>query len=184
MGLSWGRSLLSGLLALGLAACVTPYGAGPAQVGTAQGQGKGGGTSDGAVSGHTDVRLTRAAQSLMAGLLKDADVRQQTAAGPVSLYLHPVTLKQGDAQALNAQLVRSLTQSGRFTLVAGSSSLGGELEYHQAGGATPAALVRLGKRTGARWMLYGGLDAQGRLAMQLMDLKSGEWLWSGYRSPR
>ena len=44
----------------------------------------------------------------------------------------------------------------------------------------PAALVRLGKRTGARWMLYGGLDARGRLAMQLIDLKSGECVITSY----
>ncbi|WP_409422553.1 hypothetical protein ABHF91_05965 [Pseudaeromonas sp. ZJS20] len=177
----WGRYLLPGLLALGLGACVSPYGAGPAQVGSVQQPA--GGSSGQQPASTNGASLNRAAASLMAGLLKDADVQAQTADGPVSLYLHPVSLTQGDAEALNAQLKRSLQQSGRFNLVTDTSAAGG-LEYHQAGGVTPAALVRLGKRTGARWMLYGGLDARGRLAMQLIDLKSGEWLWSGYRSPR
>ncbi|MOA60699.1 Penicillin-binding protein activator LpoB [compost metagenome] len=49
----------------------------------------------------------------------------------------------------------------------------------------PASLVRLGRQTGAGYMLYGDLVSEGsryRLAMSLMDLKSGELLWSGNRS--
>lgn len=177
----WGHYLLPGVLALGLGACVSPYGSGSAQVGSVQ-QPAGG--ASGIQSAPTaSASLNRAAASLMAGLLKDADVQDQTAEGPVDLYLHPVSLTQGDANALNAQLKQSLQQSGRFHLVAASLGAAG-LEYHQASGVTPAALVRLGKRSGARWMLYGGLDSHGRLAMQLIDLKSGEWLWSGYRTPR
>jgi len=177
-----GRYLLVSVLALGLNACVGPYQAAPAPVGTIQGQGAS--AADGTAAGQTDARLTRAAQSLMAGLLHDADVQQQTSAEPVALYLHPVSLSQGDAQPLNEALRRSLVNSGRITLVTAPAGITEQLEYHQAGGATPAALVRLAKRAGARWMLYGGLDEQGRLAMQLIDLKGGEWLWSGYRTPR
>ena len=59
-----------------------------------------------------------------------------------------------------------------------------QLEYQQ-GGMNPASLVRLGRQTGAGYMLYGDLLSEGgryRLAMSLMDLKSGELLWNASRS--
>ncbi|MGL5707864.1 MAG: penicillin-binding protein activator LpoB, partial [Aeromonas sp.] len=49
----------------------------------------------------------------------------------------------------------------------------------------PASLVRLGRQTGAGYMLYGDLVAEGsryRLSMTLMELRSGELLWNGSRS--
>ena len=64
------------------------------------------------------------------------------------------------------------------------AAITGQLEYQQ-GGMNPASLVRLGRQTGAGYMLYGDLLSEGsryRLAMSLMDLKSGELLWSGSRS--
>ena len=53
------------------------------------------------------------------------------------------------------------------------------------GGGASASLVRLGRQTGAGYMLYGDLLSEGgryRLAMSLMDLKSGELLWNASRS--
>lgn len=64
------------------------------------------------------------------------------------------------------------------------AAITGQLEYQQ-GGINPAALVRLGRQTGAGYLLYGELATQGRgyrLMMTLMDLRSGELLWDGSRS--
>ncbi|WP_429101279.1 penicillin-binding protein activator LpoB [Aeromonas rivipollensis] len=64
------------------------------------------------------------------------------------------------------------------------AAITGQLEYQQ-GGMNPASLVRLGRQTGAGYMLYGDLVSEGsryRLAMSLMDLKSGELIWNGSRS--
>ena len=84
-----------------------------------------------------------------------------------------------------AMIQRIQANSGfRFADPGQVAAITGQLEYQQ-GGMNPASLVRLGRQTGAGYMLYGDLVSEGsryRLAMSLMDLKSGELLWNASRS--
>ena len=84
-----------------------------------------------------------------------------------------------------AMIQRIQANSGfRFADPGQVSAITSQLEYQQ-GGMNPASLVRLGRQTGASYMLYGDLLSEGgryRLAMSLMDLKSGELLWNESRT--
>ncbi|MGL6048939.1 MAG: penicillin-binding protein activator LpoB, partial [Aeromonas salmonicida] len=59
----------------------------------------------------------------------------------------------------------------------------------------PASMVRLGKQTGARYMVYGNLssivkdngtvkDVYYQMTMNLMDLQNGELLWADQKKIR
>lgn len=92
------------------------------------------------------------------------------------------TADEVDTGQMDDVLRRALLASGRYQLVDNASvdALGSQLEYQQGGDVSPAALVRLGKQAGARYMLYGYLDkpkSRLRLSMTLLDLQSGEVVW-------
>ncbi|WP_116472779.1 penicillin-binding protein activator LpoB [Zobellella maritima] len=85
-----------------------------------------------------------------------------------------------DTRALTQRLQANL--SSRLSFVDGDkvSNLRQQLAY-QSGRADMAALVSLGKQSGASYLLSGSLNRAGAgftLSAQLMDLRSGELLWS------
>ena len=71
-----------------------------------------------------------------------------------------------------------------------------QLEYQQSSGMVDSAsMVRLGKQTGARYMVYGNLasivkdngkvkDVYYQMTMNLMDLQNGELLWADQKEIR
>ena len=91
-----------------------------------------------------------------------------------------------DTRAMAAAMSKRIQSKSGFRFVDPGqvAAITGQLEYQQ-GRMNPASLVRLGRQTGAGYMLYGDLVAEGsryRLSMTLMELRSGELLWSGSRS--
>ena len=134
------------------------------------------------------VAPTGLAVALADDFLKAADVQALAGSSPVLLLMAP---QNGTGEPFSTQPMavamsqRIQANSGfRFADPGQVAAITGQLEYQQ-GGMNPASLVRLGRQTGAGYMLYGDLLSEGsryRLAMSLMDLKSGELLWSGSRS--
>jgi uncharacterized protein (TIGR02722 family) len=70
-----------------------------------------------------------------------------------------------------------------------------QLEYQQQRHGGSASMVRLGKQTGARYMVYGNLasivkdngkvkDVYYQMTMNLMDLQNGELLWADQKEIR
>ncbi|OEG02478.1 penicillin-binding protein activator LpoB [Aeromonas caviae] len=188
------RSLLMvGALMLGGCA-VNPYGGTPAPVGepdkpVTQPQ------KPATQSGKTEpvpapkpVAPTGLAVSMADAFLKSAEVQSIAGSSPVLLLMAP---QNGTGEAFSTQpmavamIQRIQANSGfRFADPGQVAAITGQLEYQQ-GGMNPASLVRLGRQTGAGYMLYGDLVSEGsryRLAMSLMDLKSGELLWNGSRT--
>ncbi|MBM7457130.1 hypothetical protein HNR62_003041 [Oceanisphaera litoralis] len=91
-----------------------------------------------------------------------------------------------DTRGLTERLRASLSGSLTFADSARVSSLRQQLAY-QDGRADMAALVRLGKQSGADYLLSTTLTRNGggtRLQGQLMELSSGEVLWSDSVSER
>ncbi|GHA19311.1 penicillin-binding protein activator LpoB [Oceanisphaera arctica] len=91
-----------------------------------------------------------------------------------------------DTQGLTERLRANLSGSLTFADGARVSSLRQQLAY-QGGRADMAALVRLGKQSGADYLLSTTLTRNGggtRLQGQLMELSSGEVLWSDSVSER
>lgn len=85
-----------------------------------------------------------------------------------------------DTRSLTQRLQANLSSRLRFVDGEKVSSLRQQLAY-QSGRADMAALVSLGKQSGAGYLLSGSLDRAGAgfsLSAQLMDLRSGELLWS------
>ncbi|TNH94504.1 penicillin-binding protein activator LpoB [Aeromonas sobria] len=117
------------------------------------------------------------------------EVRELTQTGQPVLLLTPPRNGTGepvDTRAMVAAMSKRIMSKSGFRFVDPGQVAGitGQLEYQQ-GRMNPASLVRLGRQTGARYMLYGDLVAEGsryRLSMTLMELRSGELLWSGSRS--
>lgn len=135
------------------------------------------------------VAPTGLALAMADAFLKAPEVQALSQDGsPVLLLMAP---QNGTGEPFSTQPMavamsqRIQTNSGfRFADPGQVAAITGQLEYQQ-GGMNPASLVRLGRQTGAGYMLYGDLLSEGsryRLAMSLMDLKSGELLWSGSRS--
>ncbi|TFF77865.1 penicillin-binding protein activator LpoB [Aeromonas taiwanensis] len=134
------------------------------------------------------VAPTGLAVSMADAFLKSAEVQSIAGSSPVLLLMAP---QNGTGEAFSTQpmavamIQRIQANSGfRFADPGQVAAITGQLEYQQ-GGMNPASLVRLGRQTGAGYMLYGDLVSEGsryRLAMSLMDLKSGELLWNGSRS--
>lgn len=90
-----------------------------------------------------------------------------------------------DTQAIAVAMQKQIQAHSVFRFVDGNQvkAITRQLEYQQAG-VNPASLVRLGRQTGANYMLYGevsGSASQYRLAMSLMELRSGELLWQESR---
>lgn len=187
------RSLLMvGALLLGGCA-VNPYGSAPAPVGEPD---KPVSQPDKPVTepevvkpAPKPVAPTGLALAMADAFLKAPEVRALSQDGsPVLLLMAP---QNGTGEPFSTQPMavamsqRIQANSGfRFADPGQVAAITGQLEYQQ-GGMNPASLVRLGRQTGAGYMLYGDLLSEGsryRLAMSLMDLKSGELLWSGSRS--
>ena len=135
------------------------------------------------------VAPTGLAVAMADAFLKAPEVQALSQDGrPVLLLMAP---QNGTGEPFSTQPMavamsqRIQANSGfRFADPGQVAAITGQLEYQQ-GGMNPASLVRLGRQTGAGYMLYGDLLSEGgryRLAMSLMDLKSGELLWSGNRS--
>ena len=129
-----------------------------------------------------------AGSAAMAQTLKAADVQALAGNSPVLLLMAPQngTGEPFSTQPLAVAMIQRIQKQGGFSFADPGqvSAITSQLEYQQ-GGMNPASLVRLGRQTGAGYMLYGDLVSEGgryRLAMSLMDLKSGELLWSGNRS--
>ncbi|MBO1519792.1 penicillin-binding protein activator LpoB [Oceanisphaera pacifica] len=108
-------------------------------------------------------------------------------AGPV--LLNPIRNNAGspvDTQGLTSRLSANLSGQLNFADGATVSRLRQQLAY-QGGRADMAALVRLGKQSGADYLLSTELSRSGstiKLQGQLMELASGELLWSDQVSGR
>ena len=103
-----------------------------------------------------------------------------------------------DTEALTDTMRTQLLRSGkvRFVDMSKVAAVKEQLEYQQAAGMVdPASMVRMGKQTGAQYMLYGNLasivkdngkvkDVFYQLTMNLMDLKSGELVWADQQEIR
>lgn len=135
------------------------------------------------------VAPTGLAVAMADAFLKAPEVQALSRDGsPVLLLMAP---QNGTGESFNTQsmavaMIQRIQKQGGFSFADPGqvSAITSQLEYQQ-GGMNPASLVRLGRQTGAGYMLYGDLVSEGgryRLAMSLMDLKSGELLWSGNRS--
>ncbi|EZH82500.1 TPA: penicillin-binding protein activator LpoB [Aeromonas hydrophila] len=117
------------------------------------------------------------------------EVRELAQTGQPVLLLTPPqngTSEPVDTRAMAAAMSKRIQSKSGFRFVDPGqvAAITGQLEYQQ-GRMNPASLVRLGRQTGAGYMLYGDLVAEGsryRLSMTLMELRSGELLWSGSRS--
>ena len=103
-----------------------------------------------------------------------------------------------DTESITDTIQNKLINSGKFRFVDMSKvqSVKEQLEYQQQSGmVNPAAMVRLGKQTGAQYMLYGNLasivkdngkvkDVFYQLTMNLMELESGELIWADQQEIR
>jgi len=117
------------------------------------------------------------------------EVRELAQQGQPVLLLTPPqngTDEPVDTRAMAATMSKRIQSKSGFHFVEPGqvAAITSQLEYQQ-GRINPASLVRLGRQSGAGYILYGDLVAEGsryRLSMSLMELRSGELLWSGSRS--
>ncbi|MBX9565133.1 penicillin-binding protein activator LpoB [Aeromonas hydrophila] len=135
------------------------------------------------------VAPTGLALAMADAFVQVPEVRELAQTGQPVLLLTPPQNGTGepvDTRAMAAAMSKRIQSKSGFRFVdpAQVAAITGQLEYQQ-GRMNPASLVRLGRQTGAGYMLYGDLVAEGsryRLSMTLMELRSGELLWSGSRS--
>ncbi|OIN09218.1 penicillin-binding protein activator LpoB [Oceanisphaera psychrotolerans] len=131
------------------------------------------------------VDLERLVDNLAGSLKRNAAINEVQ--GPV--LLDDISNQAGspvDTQGLTERLRANLSGSLSFADGARVSSLRQQLAY-QDGRADMAALVRLGKQSGADYLLSTTLTRNGDsmiLQGQLMELSSGEVLWSDRVSGR
>ncbi|MFS1161721.1 penicillin-binding protein activator LpoB [Aeromonas salmonicida] len=189
------RSLLMvGALLLGGCA-VNPYGSSPAPVGepdkpVSQPQ-KPVAEPDKAepVPAPEPVAPTGLALAIADAFVQAPEVRELAQSGNAVLLLTPPrdgTNDELDTSTMAAAMSKRIQSKSGFRFVDPGqvTAITGQLEYQQ-GRMNPASLVRLGRQTGAGYMLYGDLVSEGsryRLTMSLMELRSGELLWNGSRS--
>lgn len=133
------------------------------------------------------VAPTGLALAMADAFLKAPEVKALVGSNPVLLLTPPRngTTEPFSTQPMAIAMSQRIQQHGGFSFADPGqvAAITGQLEYQQGG--NPASLVRLGRQTGANYMLYGDLVSEGtgyRLAMTLMDLKSGELLWNASRS--
>ena len=149
--------------------------------------------------GSTDLQSLA---SKMARSLADSHaVKEASANGRPVLFVDSIRNKSSehiDTEALTDSMRTQLLRSGKFRFVDMSKvqSVKEQLEYQQQSGmVNPAAMVRLGKQTGAQYMLYGNLasivkdngkvkDVFYQLTMNLMELESGELIWADQQEIR
>lgn len=135
------------------------------------------------------VAPTGLALAMADAFVQAPEVRELAQTGQPVLLLTPPQNGTGepvDTRAMAAAMSKRIQSKSGFRFVDPGqvAAITGQLEYQQ-GRMNPASLVRLGRQTGAGYMLYGDLVAEGsryRLSMTLMELRSGELLWSGSRS--
>ncbi|HDZ8965546.1 TPA: penicillin-binding protein activator LpoB [Aeromonas dhakensis] len=135
------------------------------------------------------VAPTGLALAMADAFVQAPEVRELAQTGQPVLLLTPPQNGTGepvDTRAMAAAMSKRIQSKSGFRFVDPGqvAAITGQLEYQQ-GRMNPASLVRLGRQTGASYMLYGDLVAEGsryRLSMTLMELRSGELLWSGSRS--
>ena len=135
------------------------------------------------------VAPTGLALAMADAFVQASEVRALAQTGQPVLLLTPPQNGTGepvDTRAMAAAMSKRIQSKSGFRFVDPGqvAAITGQLEYQQ-GRMNPASLVRLGRQTGAGYMLYGDLVAEGsryRLSMTLMELRSGELLWSGSRS--
>ena len=149
--------------------------------------------------GSTDLQSLAAK---MASSFADSPaVREASASGRPVLFVDSIRNKTSehiDTEALTDSIRTQLLRTGKFRFVDMSKvqSVKDQLEYQQQSGmVNPAAAVRLGKQTGAQYMLYGNLasivkdngkvkDVFYQLTMNLMALESGELIWGDQQEIR
>ncbi|TNI14132.1 penicillin-binding protein activator LpoB [Aeromonas veronii] len=135
------------------------------------------------------VAPTALAQAMADLFVQAPEVRELAQTGQPVLLLTPPQNGTGepvDTRAMAAAMSKLIQSKSGFHFVDPGqvAAITGQLEYQQ-GRMNPASLVRLGRQTGAGYMLYGDLVTEGsryRLSMTLMELRSGELIWSGSRS--
>ncbi|HDX8356075.1 TPA: penicillin-binding protein activator LpoB [Aeromonas dhakensis] len=135
------------------------------------------------------VAPTGLALAMADAFVQAPEVRELAQTGQPVLLLTPPQNGTGepvDTRAMAAAMSKRIQSKSGFRFVDPGqvAAITGQLEYQQ-GRMNPASLVRLGRQTSAGYMLYGDLVAEGsryRLSMTLMELRSGELLWSGSRS--
>lgn len=135
------------------------------------------------------VAPTGLALAMADAFVQAPEVRELAQTGQPVLLLTPPQNGTGepvDTRTMAAAMSKRIQSKSGFRFVDPGqvAAITGQLEYQQ-GRMNPASLVRLGRQTGASYMLYGDLVAEGsryRLSMTLMELRSGELLWSGSRS--
>lgn len=145
--------------------------------------------------------LQNMADKMVQSLLTSPGTRELGRAGRPVLFvdnLRNKTSEHIDTEAVTDTVRTRLLRSGKFRFVDMSrvQSVKQQLEYQsQSGMVDPAAMVRLGKQTGAQYMLYGNLssivkdngqvkDVYYQMTMNLMELKTGELVWADQQAIR
>lgn len=149
--------------------------------------------------GSTDLQTL--SNKMVQSLIDSSASSEIGAKGRPVLFVDSIRNKSSehiDTEALTDTMRTQLLRSGKYRFVDMSKvqSAKEQLEYQQQSGMVdPAAMVRLGKQTGAQYMLYGNLasivkdngkvkDVFYQLTMNLMDLQSGELVWADQQEIR
>ena len=145
--------------------------------------------------------LQAIADKMADSMLASPATSEITAGGRPVMFMDSIRNKTSehiDTEAITDTLRTKLLSSGKFRFVDMSkvSAVKQQLEYQQSSGMVdPASMVRLGKQTGARYMVYGNLasivkdngkvkDVYYQMTMNLMDLENGELLWADQKEIR
>ena len=145
--------------------------------------------------------LQAIADKMADSMLASPATSEITAGGRPVMFMDSIRNKTSehiDTEAITDTLRTKLLSSGKFRFVDMSkvAAVKQQLEYQQSSGMVdPASMVRLGKQTGARYMVYGNLssivkdngkvkDVYYQMTMNLMDLQNGELLWADQKEIR
>ena len=145
--------------------------------------------------------LQAIADKMADSMLSSPATGEITAAGRPVLFMDSIRNKTSehiDTEAITDTMRTKLLRAGKFRFVDMSkvAEVKQQLEYQQSSGMVdPASMVRLGKQTGARYMVYGNLasivkdngkvkDVYYQMTMNLMDLQNGELLWADQKEIR
>lgn len=149
--------------------------------------------------GSTDLQTL--SSKMVQSLIESPATSEMGAKGRPVLFVDSIRNKSSehiDTEALTDTMRTQLLRSGKYRFVDMTKvqAVKEQLEYQQQSGMVdPAAMVRLGKQTGAQYMLYGNLasivkdngkvkDVFYQLTMNLMDLQSGELVWADQQEIR
>lgn len=150
-------------------------------------------TEGAAASASRALDLQALAKRSAASVIKRSD--KAALAKSSTLYVDMIRNSTGstlDAAKLTNALHASIARVGRFKLIPleKNAAFQQSLEYQQSEGAmNPSTAVQLGKQTGANLMLYGNVSRIKKsqtyqLSVSMMDLKSGELLFTDKQSVR